>query len=220
MKKILSTLLLIYSINAVSFSQDNFHINYTEINDTIIFEFHNNTNDTKYLFSTYFFDDYLFSKYIQRINKKHKTYTISFVPLIPYLTNYLSDRIILGEDKIISVGQNLYHFITIKPGKTYTLKLPEKTIFLNANKKHNSVNYFKFKNIKNHKIKKYTLKKLRGKYQLFFEFAIYDKIELLQSKNADIKSYYQSRNYETFNVPVFIKNYKLPLQIKKTNTVK
>jgi len=83
--------------------------NYKEINDTLIFSFINTGNDTLQLFSTYFSSPYIFSKVLHKIDAKQNIYKVSFLPILPYLSGYLTDKIVLTDvDKITMVGQNLY----------------------------------------------------------------------------------------------------------------
>lgn len=195
-------------------------VSYKESSDTLVFTFSNSSKDTLFLFSTYFDNQYLSSKYLHRINKECKTYKLSFLPLLPYIAAYLTDKIILyNENKIIMEGQNLYQFVKIAPMKTYTLSLPYSKLFLHKDENNNAVKDFSFERINKKAIKQIALRSLNGKYRLSFEFALYKKVDLLLSRdlyiNGGLKTYEQSKDFETVKVAVNPKNIKLPIDISK-----
>ncbi|MBA4320538.1 MAG: hypothetical protein C0412_19235 [Flavobacterium sp.] len=174
----------------------------------IHFTFLNNTKDTLYLFSGYF-DDYCpSSKYLHRINLDDKIYKISFVPLIPYVSFSLADRIILGDKRVISIGQVTYEFISLPPSEDVQLNIKSETIFSNDEKENNVIKDFELIDLNYRKLKRikyYTSKELKGEYKLFFEFAIYQDVSFVNR----IKIYGEnlSEAYEYTSVSCFFNTY-------------
>lgn len=195
-------------------------VSYKESIDNLVFTFSNSSKDTLFLFSTYFDNQYLSSKYLHRIDKECKTYKLSFLPLLPYIAAYLTDKIILyNENKIIMEGQTLYQFVKIGPMETFTLNLPYSKLFLHKDEKNNAVKDFSFEKVDKRAIKQLSLRRLKGKYCLSFEFALYKKVDLLLSRdlyiNGGIKTYEQSKDFETVKVAVNLNHIQLPIDISK-----
>jgi hypothetical protein len=210
--KILFIICIILFLDSKKISaQDAVDVIYTEKSDSIKFIFKNVSNDTIYLFSTYFSKNFLSSKYLHQINKLNKTYTVSFAPLTPYLTAYLTDRIVLGKDKIITEGQNLFEFYVIKPNDLIEITLAINDIFSNINQKDNAIAVFTEDELIKKKFKTLTFRYNQDKYDLIFRFAYYKDIETIISKekyiNAGDKAYFKAREYEVINLKCYLKKF-------------
>lgn len=197
-----------------------FEVSYKESRDTLVFTFSNNSKDTFFLFSTYFDNKYLSSKYLHRIDKEFRTYKLSFLPLLPFISAYLTDKIILdNENKIIMEGQTLFQFVKIEPLETFTLCLPYSELFLHKDKKNNAVKEFAFDEVDKKTIKQLSLRNQKGKYNLSFEFALYNKVDLLLSRdlyiNGGIETYKQSKKFEKLTIAVTLNHLQLPIDISK-----
>ncbi len=201
---LLSLLLLAFFNNDILFAQTELDLSYHADNDTVIFDFKNNTSDTLYLFSTYFSKDLLSSKYLHTINKKNKIYKVSYAPLLRYITAYLTDRIVLGEDRIIVEGQNKYKFELVAPDSIFSLKLAICDIFNKMGEKNNVVKDFTEKELRKKEFKYVTYNFKQDCFDLIFEFAYYKDINLLTSReayiNAGDKAYNQSMEYDVVQI--------------------
>lgn len=139
----------------------------------------NTTKDTVFLFSSYLKDDYIQSKYLHRINENSEEKKISFLPITPFLSTSLSDKIILGSDAIISFKQIEYEFIVIPPMKVFEKYFSNKSLYINLFTRDinlqalNPFSKLKFKVIDVSKHKKYNA------YKNIVEFAIYKNVENL-----------------------------------------
>lgn len=206
MKNILLVLSLLTFLNTgVLVAQSKLGVTYyNNSNDTISFNFKNNSSDTLYLFSTYFLKDLLSSKYLHKIDKKNKIYKVSYVPLLRYLSAYLTDRIVLGEDRIVVEGQNKYKFEPIAPNGIFTLKLAISDVFNKMNEKNNVVKDFTDKELSKKKFKFATYDNKQGSFDLIFEFAYYKSVDLLTSKekyiNAGDKAHSQAAEYDIVQI--------------------
>ena len=192
--------------------------NYKEINDTLIISFINTGNDTLQLFSTYFEKPYIFSKVLHKVDAKNKEYKVSFLPLLPYLSGYLTDKLILTDvNKITMVGQNLYSFMEILPKNKIYIKLPLSQLFGNVNEKNNVVKDFDNETINGKNLKDITLSKQKGEFELLFEFAFYTEVNLLVERDlyieSGVKTYEQTKKYEILKLPVTLEK-NIPLNFK------
>lgn len=139
----------------------------------------NNTKDTLYLFSSYLNENYIKSKYLHRLNRKEKIKKISFLPLFPYLSTNLADKIILGDEAIVNSNQILYRFIAIPPNNFFKSNfnitdLHSDIIVKDINLREvNPYSKIKFKKIDIRKCK--TVSNYKNK----IEFAIYNNVENL-----------------------------------------
>lgn len=195
---------------------------YKEINDTLVISFINTGNDTLQLFSTYFEKPYIFSKVLHKVDAKNKKYKVSFLPLLPYLSGYLTDKLILTDvNKITMVGQNLYSFREILPKNQIYIKLPLSQLFGNVNAKNNVVKDYNNETINGKKLKKITLSKQKGKFEMLFEFAFYKEVNLIVKRDlyikSGIKAYEQAKNYEIVKLPVSLEK-DIPLILIKSPT--
>lgn len=91
----------------------------------------NNSNDTVYVFSSYFDKELCRSIYLHRYAKKDKMYKLSFLPLLPYLSPNLSDNVVDGASKIISKSQIKFVFISIAPKDTVDIYIPKEALVSN-----------------------------------------------------------------------------------------
>lgn len=163
-------------------NQNNVHVICNSSVDSITFMFLNKSNDTLYLFSSYF-DNYCpSSKYLHRVDLSKHVYRISFVPLIPFISYSLSDKIVLNDRRVISLGQVTYKFIQLLPKKSTTLNLEKNIVFKNYNNKNNLVEDFNLKDLSFNQLNKlhfYNLKAIKKSCKLKFEFAIYKDISFV-----------------------------------------
>lgn len=194
-------------------------VDFMEKDDTLVFSFYNPTQDTLQLFSTYFAKTYLLADMLHKVDTKNNIYKVSFLPILPYLTGYLDDRLVLtDENKISMVGQNLYSFIKILPNSRIDVELPCEVLFSKKDNKNNVVRDFnnEFINVKD--VKKITLGKQKGLHRLVFEFAIYKDVSLLLNRekyiSGELKTYEQTKDYTIINVPIALKSNKLPIELE------
>jgi hypothetical protein len=200
------------------FLSDSLYVTYVEDATGLTFKVVNTTDKSVYLFSSYFPEMFHSSKYIHRLNKKDKTYRVSFLPLIPYLSTKPTDKIILGSDRIISKGQVLYNFVKMLPQTYHEIKVSYDNLFMNVEKENNLTCDFeasekgKFDKIK---FKNLSTDKLKGKYKLFFEFATYYQVDVLCSQAAYYLNEFefdkQAKSFRKLSVPLKIQNYDHPL---------
>jgi hypothetical protein len=158
--------------------------------------------DTLYLFDSYLNKEFALSKYLHRVDKKNEQLKISFLPILPFLGVKRPDVIILGENRLIKQSQILYHFTMILPNQTLQLKIDASILEVNDFVKDinlqevNRYERIKFKNIKNDP----------GNLTTTFEFALYEKVNLL----IDDESFYldefnftkQSTKYIKLEIPL------------------
>lgn len=102
--------------------------------DSLYFSVHNKLNDSISLFTSYLptknpreYAGYCNSVYLHRYNSTNDSYTLSFAPLLPFLTLGYSDRIYVGADAVIA---NRVHFSleTVVPGAKRAIVLPVKSV--------------------------------------------------------------------------------------------
>lgn len=147
-----------------------------------VISFNNQGKDTLYLFSSYFEKDIYFnSEHLNRIIPNRRVKKLSFLPLIPYLSQSYSDRIILGKYKVTKNGQILYEFIPLPPGEK-----TEITIFINPDVEFyskdfpfNRINIFstiQWETIKNDSE--------INNYEQRVEFAVYKKVDQILDRNV------------------------------------
>ncbi|EGJ99560.1 hypothetical protein [Dysgonomonas gadei] len=156
------------------------YVNKRIVKNDFIIEICNNTSDTIYLFDSYLTPELIKSKYIHRYNADVEKCKLSTLPLIPYLSVKLSDVIILGKDKIVKRYKTLYSFTPINPHCEIKLVIPLDVLN------------------NNYKILDFEVKDKGSFDEIFFEsinidqkcsniiieLAIYQKIDLLVSKEA------------------------------------
>lgn len=178
----------------------------------------NPTKDTLYLFSSYFTQELQSSKYLHEVDRKNRTYYISFVPIISNLATKRTDKIIIGEGSIAHKGQVLYDFIKLSPSTYYVLKINPNTLFKNSNASRNAVKSYNNQSLSKFKeasFKTLTTSKLAGKYNLVFQFGVYTDVKVLCSES----NYYlnefefdkQAKSFKTINLPVKFNNSDYPL---------
>lgn len=178
-------------------------------NDSIQINLINTTIDTLYLFSSYFGDDLQSSRFIHEIDKLTKDYIISFIPLIGNVSVRLSDKVIFGESSIANRSQVLYNFIKLSPNTYYSIVIHLENLFKNHAKKNNAVKSFDkylLNKFKEAEFKFVTTSRLKGKYNLKFQFGIYNDVSLLCDQN----SYYfnefeferQAKSFKVLTVPI------------------
>jgi hypothetical protein len=86
---------------------------------------YNTTEDTLYLFDSYFEEDLVYSIYLHRYNTTEQKCKISFLPIHYYLTYQRSDVLIVGKKRINSQFQILYNFTSIYPNHYTKISIPK-----------------------------------------------------------------------------------------------
>lgn len=167
--------------------------------DTISVHIQNHSGHTVYLFSSYFDDSLVFSKYLRRYNEDRDVRKISFLPLVPYLTftsGVLSDLIVPSYKKIVKLNQLRFCFITLHDNSEYVLKLP-KALF-------DEILYVSDVNIEDVHIWNKELswedKMCSGNIALFLEFAIYNDISNLTDEDTYCDGYRFDLAARSFNI--------------------
>lgn len=100
-----------------------------ETEEDFVFVICNSTNDSTYLFDSYFEkcnDGYIYtSKYFHRYDKKNKIYKLSLLPILPELSlrGCCSDVLVFNKDKIIQNGHLTFTFSVIAPHDTLTIHI-------------------------------------------------------------------------------------------------
>lgn len=206
------------SISFPTKQTDSVYSEYTGNLDSGMFRVVNPTKKTQYLFKSYFDKSLQSSKYLHEVDKKNKIYCISFVPIISNLTTKKDDKLIIGENSVCNRGQILYDFVKLMPNTYYDLKIDYGMLFINKNYDQNSV-----KSYSNEILSKFnetsfnflTTKKLKGKFNVVVEFAIYDDVSLLCSESAYYLNEFEfdknARSFKVVNVPIKLNNPDLPL---------
>ena len=205
-------------VDSDGFVSDSIYVSYSENASGIDFRIINTTNKTVYLLSSYFPELYHPSEYLHRVNEKDQIYKVSFLPLLPYLSTVSTDKLILGSNRVISKGQVLYDFIKLTPQTYHELSISYDVLFKNIGDKNSLIcDYDPNENSKFGKIKfKYSnADKLKGKYKLHFEFAIYDQVDLLCEKSAYYLKEFEfderAKAFKRLSLPVELSNYKHPI---------
>jgi hypothetical protein len=176
------SILFVFSVqlNAQINQCDSFVVQFIgEKDNDFEFEIINNSKDTLYLFDSYLNENLYQSKYLHRFDVKEKQCKLSLLPLLPFLSVRHSDRLIIGENKIINKWQVLYHFKTIPPNSKNTIPIAKSAFSTDEYVKEvYPQKLSKFDTIKFHKSKH---KKCNA---VVVEFALYKNIDLLISKEA------------------------------------
>jgi len=156
--------------------------------------FFNASQDTLYLFDSYICKDFYTSKYLHRYNKRKKQAKLSFLPLLPFLSVHYTDKVIIGERRLINKWQVLYHFMPVPPQKIIKISLPldvfktyDYVKDINISKLSTFQDTVKFRNLKVKDITDITI-----------EFAFYSQIDLLNCNNFyknEFDSNEQASNY-------------------------
>lgn len=201
-------------ISAEEFISDSLYVTYSENASGLNLKIVNTTDQTVYLFSGYFPEIYHPSEYLHRISEKDKIYKVAFLPLLAYLSTKPTDKLILGSDRILSKGQVLYDFIKLTPQTYYKVSISYENLFKNLGERNSLIcDYKDGENNKFDKIKfKYlSADKLKGKYKLFFEFAVYDQVNLLCEQSAyyleESQFNQQAKSFRKISIPVKMNNY-------------
>lgn len=162
----------------------------------------NETKDTLYVFDSYFQGKKrIDSPVFYHFNKKKNTCTITFLPLVPYLTvSTKSDHIILGPNSYVNYGQYQYHFAKVSPSDTITIYLNPYGADFPCCKEVNLRKYTKF----DKKIK-FKITELPYSYKLNCQIAVYKDISYLLSDeyfyNREIEFNNQALSYEFITIP-------------------
>ena len=178
----------------------------------------NTTKDTLYIFDSYLHPQFLGSKYLHRIDLNSKRYKLSLLPIVPHVFTKYSDNAIVSDQAIIGNHQIVYDFIKLPPGCYKQMVFKFDDIFRYKDSNNNvSVDYnVKLLN-KNSKVpvKFFTTKGLTGKYDFFFEFAVYKKISLLCTQAAYYMEEYkfdkESKSFDVLTLRARINKYFYPL---------
>ena len=125
----------------------------------------------------------------------------------------ISDNPVTGNHQIV------YDFFKLLPGSKQDVYLPYQELFKNKEYKDNAIKDFNVKSL--HKYtkklpKKFcTTAKLKGRYTLLFEFAVYKDVSLLCTQSAYYLQEYnfdqQAKDFEILSVPITLKKYSYPL---------
>lgn len=154
-----------------------------EKNTTLIFKIYNTTNDTKYLFSSYFHPSYYSAKCIHRLNSDDKSYKISFIPIVPFLGTRTEHVKILSSEKICKPFQMRYNFIKLLPNTFYELKIEREYLFKGISLKSQVTKDFDVKDLDKFDTQYIfppcDINRLDESYDLVFEFGMYSDVNLL-----------------------------------------
>jgi hypothetical protein len=200
------------------FLPDSLYVSYRESAEGLVLRVVNTKKRPMYLFSSYFSDVFHSSRYLHRVNKENKSYNISFLPLIPYLSTTLNDRRVIGENKLVVKDQNLYDFIKMSPWSYFDIEIKFEKLFKDIGRKDNIVGEFRTETKSKAgqiKFKYLSVNKLKGKYNLFFDLAVYDQVDLLCEESAYFYKEFefdkQAKSFHIVRVAVSIKNFNHPL---------
>lgn len=155
-------------------------------NDSIQFEFKNNSSDTLYLFSSYLKPNVYHNKYLNRVDTKENVLKISLLPIISKVYTVKTDVIFSGDEQIIQPFQFMYEFINIAPDKIFSYMLPYtkfKKVLFNQNKV--VADFDPGKNFKQKRVKYLNNKQIASVNKIQYEFAIYSTINYLTTKGAE-----------------------------------
>ena len=159
----------------------------------------NNSDDTVYVFSSYFDKELCRSVYLHRYAKKDKIYKLSFLPLLPYLSPNLSDNIILGPSKVISYSQIKFDFAPIAPNDNVDIYIPKEAL---VSKSYMRDVCAEFKN-KNENFKWKKWKGERTDNIIHLEFAIYTDISFAKPENYYFDEYGAAEKALDYSIVVF-----------------
>lgn len=161
--------------------------------------FFNVSQDTLYLFDSYICNDFYKSKWLHRYSRNRNLLKLSFLPLVPFLSVHYTDKLIIGERRLINKWQVLYHFTPIPPRGKIRVNLP-----LEVFKTYDYVIDIDMKQLSifqdDIKFKRRRIKKLTD---IAIEFAFYDQINLLNSESFyknEFKSGEQALNYNILEI--------------------
>jgi len=199
---------------------DSLYTMYSEEVTGLVVTIINTTKDTLYVFNSYLQPSLLSSKYLHRINSKDKLYKISFLPLVPYMFTKYSD--VITDEPIVGNHQIVYDFFKLLPSTSQEIKMSYDNLFKRKGSAKNVSMDYDVKTL--HKYSKglpqkfCTAGKLKGKYNLQIEFAVYKSVSLLCEESA----YYvqeqafekQSKDFKILTASVEMNSYKYPLLSK------
>lgn len=175
---------------------------YTKFNDSdenfYSIKFFNTSSDTIYLFDSYFNDNYIMSEYLHRYDKKSGLCKISLLPLLPYLDLAQTDRVIIGENRIISRFQVLYNFKKILPFCGTEYKIRKDVFDVEYVKDFNMKNTSSTKKIKFKKIEKVNCKKRIIEFAFYYNIDFLDKNIFYYPQIFDI----HVKNYEILSIEI------------------
>lgn len=161
--------------------------------------FFNVSQDTLYLFDSYICKDFYKSKWLHRYNRNRNLLKLSFLPLVPFLSVHYTDKLIIGERRLINKWQVLYHFTPIPPRGEIRVNLP-----LEVFKTYDYVIDIDTKQLSifqdDIKFKRRRIKKLTD---IAIEFAFYDQINLLNYESFykdEFKSGDQALSYNILEI--------------------
>lgn len=176
--------------------------------DSMEVTFCNASSRTQFIFDTYFSpktwpsgscdlpltQQVWFSDYLHRFNEGYDI--LSFLPLFPYLrydntVNTRQDMVVLGghvyfrpsADWLITHNVLSYHFIAIEPQMEKTIRIPMSAVLKECRVR--DIDVMKYKTLEWQKIPFAIKKKAKHKSEsIIIQFAVYDSIDLLTSKDA------------------------------------
>ncbi|OJV55762.1 MAG: hypothetical protein BGO31_16845 [Bacteroidetes bacterium 43-16] len=164
---------IVYAI-VDSLSSDNLHVS-----------FYNHTNDTVFLFKSYFDNDISTSEYLYRYDKTNRNLYLSFLPLLPYLSIKYSDRVVT-QNRAVTKNQVVYDFYKIPPNQVFCFNLKIKDL-ANVKQAFQQLNPYSFSKFEdNISFKKCMALKGKTKTKYILQLAYYKNIQTI----CDGKSYY------------------------------
>lgn len=158
-----------------------------------------NSDDTMYVFSSYFDEECCVSEYIHRYEMKDKRYKLSFLPLLPYLSPNLSDNVVNAPSKIISYSQIKFDFVPIAPKDSVDIYIPKEALI---SKKYmrdvcaeckNKFDSFKWK----------KWKEERTDNIIYVEFAIYKDVSFAKPENYYFDEYRSAERALDFSIVIY-----------------
>ena len=162
--------LLFPAICSANLHSDSLHfeiIAFKSGDSTVEISVENSTNDTEYLYSYPINYDYLQCAYYHYLIGAPKTYCISMLPIPSCLT--------LSETSI-------YEFIKIAPHSKYALKIERLSKYFHED--NNAILHIIHGTTEEYRrAKKYSLKEMKGDFNFLFEFAVFQKVNLISGES-------------------------------------
>ena len=124
--------LLFFSSALLLEMNDSLKVNISIREEIVEIVIENKGQSTVHIFDSYFDENAYYSRYVHQYDNRNRIKYLSFLPLLPYLSVLRSDRIILGEKKIVTGGNYVYHFAPIVSGAKYILSIPISAFYQDA----------------------------------------------------------------------------------------
>lgn len=168
----------------------------------LVFEIHNESLDTAYVFDGYLqmcTEGFLYSsKYVHRYEKKTNTYKLSLLPILTLIApkGCMNDKILWGEKKITSVGQIPFSFIRIPPGNSIKIRILKSAFYNSIYIKSTSLDGLPYGYGGGYKAKE---KKKCRPTSVVLEFAVYRQVDKLLKWCNDISVEEYSNQGKTYS---------------------